>query len=332
MPAISIIIPVYNKRKYLSTMLDSVLQQSFSDFELITVDDGSTDDSGEILDSYALEDQRIKVHHIENGGVSHARNVGIDSAQGEYITFIDSDDKIADDYLENLYRCITENDVDLVVSGLVKTDKSGNILKYVYAPYKGKKSIKEITEEFAVTQSDTGIYGTCVAKIFQRELIKNIRFDESLKLAEDFDFYLRIYSVIETIYFDDQCLYYYLQSAENSTMLVSDQQIDYLSQLTIQLRFKEFLDNCSAYIGKNKLIIENKIAEYCYCAMRYADKEKIHMVFQYLYQLHKENDFMLTANGFRKKIVLCLLKNGFEKTEVCMIRFENLLRKIIRRG
>ena len=332
MAEISIIVPVYNKIRYLSAMLDSVLEQTFSDYEVVLIDDGSNDGSEKIADEYALRDSRVQVKHIKNGGVSHARNVGMDMANGEYITFIDSDDTIADSYLDNLYKCMVENDVDLVVSGVIKTDKLGNTLNEVYAPYEGKRTIEEIIDELADVQQKTGIYGTCVAKVFRRKLVEDLRFDEKLDLAEDFDFYIRLYDRIDSIYFDQHCLYYYLQSAENSSVLVSDWNIDYLSQILIQLRFKEFLEAHSAFSGKNKSIIENRIAEYCYCAIRFAEKERIHTVFQNVYKLYKQYDFSLNAKGFKKRIVLHLLKSGHEKTEILFVRLWDVVQKAIRRG
>ena len=94
MSKISIIVPVYNTEKYLRCCIDSILVQTFADFELLLINDGSTDSSGTICEEYALEDRRVRVFHKENGGVSSARNVGLDNARGEWITFVDSDDYI----------------------------------------------------------------------------------------------------------------------------------------------------------------------------------------------------------------------------------------------
>ena len=104
-PEISIIVPVYNVEKYLKRCIDSILNQSFTDFELILVDDGSTDNSGEIIDEYAIKDERIKVIHKENGGLSSARNVGIEYSKGNYIAFVDSDDYIN----KNMYKILYKN-------------------------------------------------------------------------------------------------------------------------------------------------------------------------------------------------------------------------------
>ena len=111
---ISIIVPIYNREKYLSECIDSILVQSYSDFEVLLIDDGSTDRSGEICDEYAQKDARIRVFHKENGGVSSARNVGLDNATGEWIAFVDSDDWVGEKYLESFSGHL---DADLVIGG-----------------------------------------------------------------------------------------------------------------------------------------------------------------------------------------------------------------------
>lgn len=118
-PKISIVVPIYKVEKYLNKCIDSILSQTFSDFELILVDDGSPDNCPEICDEYAKKDERIKVIHKENGGLSDARNAGIKAASGEYIGLIDSDDYIASDMYEDLYRNACENDADISVCGAV---------------------------------------------------------------------------------------------------------------------------------------------------------------------------------------------------------------------
>ena len=113
---ISVVIPVYNKEKYMDDLFQCLLSQTFEEFECILIDDGSTDASGEICDKVACIDKRFEVIHIPNSGVSHARNVGIDASCGEYITFIDADDRIPNNYLENLYETISEFIYRILVS------------------------------------------------------------------------------------------------------------------------------------------------------------------------------------------------------------------------
>lgn len=115
----SIIVPVYNKSRYLKDCIDSILAQSHTNFEIIAINDGSTDNSLDILNSY--DDSRLKIVTVKNGGVSRARNLGIDLATKEYITFVDADDKLSSDYLEVYSKTIEATDSDIIIGGLTKT-------------------------------------------------------------------------------------------------------------------------------------------------------------------------------------------------------------------
>ena len=123
MPKVSVIIPVYNVEKYLPQCIDSILAQTFTDFELILVNDGSKDCSGNICDEYAQKDSRIVVIHKENGGASSARNRGLDIAKGEWISFIDSDDYVTPNYLSNLISEAQANCASLVIQGHIYQKK-----------------------------------------------------------------------------------------------------------------------------------------------------------------------------------------------------------------
>lgn len=124
-PQISVIVPVYNVEKYLSRCIESILSQTFTDFELLLIDDGSTDRSGEICDEYAKKDTRIRVFHTKNRGVSAARNLGLDNAKGEWISFVDSDDWVENDYLKSLFNdnFLTENKCVICESVYVDFEK-----------------------------------------------------------------------------------------------------------------------------------------------------------------------------------------------------------------
>lgn len=121
-PTISVIVPVYNTEKYLRRCIDSVLAQTYADFELLLIDDGSKDKSGEICDEYAQKDARVRVFHKENGGVSSARNLGLDNARGEWVAFVDSDDYIEENYLKSFEGNL---DADLVVGNSAWLDNGG---------------------------------------------------------------------------------------------------------------------------------------------------------------------------------------------------------------
>lgn len=129
---ITVIIPVYNVSDYISRTINSVLCQTYKDWELILVDDGSTDDSGDICEAYSATDERIKVIHQKNGGVSSARNMGIELSSGKYIAFIDGDDYISEYYFETLYNMLVNNDADMSVQ-----------IYYNMYPTGREKSVKE---------------------------------------------------------------------------------------------------------------------------------------------------------------------------------------------
>ncbi len=180
---ISVIIPVYNAEEWLDRCIQSVLHQSFSEFELILVDDGSTDKSLIICDGYASSDSRIKVIHKANGGVSSARNKALEVARGEFVTFVDSDDYLADDYLANLYH----PDYDVIISGYIVDDVS---YEPPFAKLEGNTDMANLIEELY----DWFYFRTPWAKLFKRELIEklSIRFDERLKYGEDTVFVLTV--------------------------------------------------------------------------------------------------------------------------------------------
>lgn len=261
---LTIIIPVYNKKRYLSGLLEQVMGQTFWDFECLLIDDGSTDGSGAICDEFANRDTRFRVFHIPNGGASHARNLGLDHARGEYVTFIDGDDKILPDYLSNLNRCAEEFDVPMVIGNIQKVWDNREDIVPLQIPYKGLYEFSDLLPDFARVQKETGIYGFCVAKLIHRDLIADTRFDPKIKLAEDLNFYLDLYAKIQSIYFDQKPNYSYLQAAENSSMLDADDKIDYFTQLVIQRKIVRFLMDKEAFTGENLRIMVDRLYDYVY--------------------------------------------------------------------
>ncbi|MGX8704985.1 MAG: glycosyltransferase family 2 protein [bacterium] len=177
---ISIIIPVYNVAEYLPQCLDSVLSQTYRNLEIIAIDDGSTDESGNILDQYAEKDSRIRVIHKPNGGVSSARNVGLKAATGDYIGFIDADDWIEPDMYEKLERILRENDAAIC-----------GFFDYPYGMSKpiprGRNPVQKCGFEEAVIQvlSRDGYYVTLWNKAFRRHVVEGIAFDTALSFGED---------------------------------------------------------------------------------------------------------------------------------------------------
>ena len=184
---ISIIIPVYNTEQYLDACLDSILLQSFADYEVLLIDDGSSDGSGRVCDTYALEDSRIRVFHKENGGVSSARNLGLDNASGEWVYFVDSDDQILPGGLQTLVDCISD-DIDIVLAGFEQYDEDGRI---IYGIQDRTVITLEKKESLSTLYENHGKYYDyltlgCI-RLLRNSLIKayNLRFDTEITNKED---------------------------------------------------------------------------------------------------------------------------------------------------
>ena len=179
MPLISIIVPIYGVESYLCTCIDSILEQTFSDFELILVDDGSPDNCGVICDDYAAKDSRVRVIHQENQGLSCARNTGIDAARGRFLCFVDSDDLVAPDYCRVLYDLLAESTADFSVCGVCRF-RDGEDPVPVDAEDSGQVSSREFLKMQLQKQSEFGVWN----KLYRRELFEKIRFQPG-KLNED---------------------------------------------------------------------------------------------------------------------------------------------------
>lgn len=268
---VSIVFPVYNKSELLPTTLPALLSQTYRDFELIAVDDGSTDGSGDFLDRLAKTDSRVKVIRQPNAGVSAARNAALDRASGDYVVFADADDTVCPDWLEVLAKEAETSGADIVVSGFFSTDSNGKALDTVLPPEEGNITGKEFLGNFYAHQSNHGLPGFGHGKIVRRDLIEknNIRFTPGLKLAEDLDFFVRLYDKAETVRTVRYAGYNYLQGAENSTGGSSAYRVDYLSQVKIWLGIVSILTAHGEYCGENRAFADEKLGGYISCAMLY---------------------------------------------------------------
>ena len=220
MLSISIIVPVYNVEKYLSSCIDSVLNQSYSDFELLLVDDGSTDDCADICDSYARKDSRIRVFHKKNGGVSSARNVGLEHAKGEWVFFLDGDDLLPRPSIQSLVAHVG-TDVDMVYGGIRKFDEFEEDVETIAVKQEGKISVEDALDAFIISEERTGDWHRYLFnRIYRLSIIQKygLRFRTDIFYKEDGLFitqYLcRCRNNVVTI---PDIVYYYRQSS-NSAM------------------------------------------------------------------------------------------------------------------
>lgn len=225
-PVISVIIPVYNAEQYLVNCLDSLLSQTLKDFEVLLINDGSSDKSGKICDKYAEYDKRIKVFHKENGGVSSARNIGLKNAVGKWVTFLDSDDELTLDALEYLINIVNiQSDLDLVLAGYDTINcKTGVILSTSNIPFVSK----QINRDYAIGlmyHSDFYLCFIC-SKLYKNSIIKkyNLCFDESLYYSEDRLFIIKYLCYCRNyIQYSTKSIYkYYIRSEGAMSSLVGE--------------------------------------------------------------------------------------------------------------
>ena len=215
MAEVSIIVPVYQVEKYIRQCVDSILTQTFTDFELILVDDGSKDKSGQICDEYARMDTRVKVIHKENGGLSDARNKGMDQASGNYFMFVDSDDYIAPTMIECLYKSILSENADIAVCNYLyyfENDRKKNFATNI------KSEVLSGAEVFYNRKNERnyGIWTVAWNKLYKSEAFGNIRFRLG-KYHEDEFWANDIYQMDIRVIMIPECLYYYRQR-DNSIM------------------------------------------------------------------------------------------------------------------
>ena len=216
---ISIIVPIYKVEKYIRKCIESIINQTYGDLEIILVDDESPDNCGKICDEFAKKDTRIKVIHKKNGGVSDARNQGTKIATGDYIMYVDGDDYIELSACEELTNIIEENNADIVCYNFRKIDEFGNILdnKNIYSQRDTRKKVIMSYEEAMIDNLyRKNIRYEAGSKIYSNKIAKKIEFPPNM-LSEDFATFYKFLTEAQKIVFYDRCLYNYVQR-KGSTM------------------------------------------------------------------------------------------------------------------
>ena len=221
---ISIIVPIYNTEKYLRQCLDSIINQTYTNFEVLLVNDGSTDSSGMICQEYLENDSRFRYFEKENGGVSSARNLGLERSGGAYITFIDSDDWVESNHLEALLKGIKENNADIAVSKHKSFNTEDGL--FYFPAYSNqnqndlcikKKQIRPFLELFPKLNYLTHDFACIASKLFKKSLTQNLFLDEKLPQSEDLDYFFKLYLRSESIVYIDEVTYIYVQHGQNAS-------------------------------------------------------------------------------------------------------------------
>ncbi|EID25777.1 MULTISPECIES: glycosyltransferase family 2 protein [Streptococcus] len=303
---ISVIVPVYNVEAYLERCVESILQQTYAHFELILINDGSTDSSGQICDHLASQYENIKVYHIENAGVSNARNMGIQLATGSWVTFIDSDDFVTQDYLATLASAVEGLNVGFVIAPLHHI-KNGVVTDL--PPHSGKTELWSTEETMKELLMTTRTSFFPVAKLFKRDLLADDKFNTNYHLAEDALFLTEL--LLKTrcsCVFIDKPVYYYDHREGSATTSVNrhvfdtievyKQIIAQVSQAFPNLKYELINRECWSYITVYDKIIFTSREEY--------QKEKAELrtwIVQHRREIWKDAYF----TTFRKVAILSLV-------------------------
>lgn len=285
MDLISIIVPVYNVENYIRECIDSILAQTMRSFELILVDDGSKDASGRICDEYADADDRIRVIHKENGGLSSARNRGLDEAKGDYICFVDSDDAVSADYLEKLYAAIKKDNADIVVCD-IDAPKLSTADMSVNSPI-SMPVLEAKRWLYDQTSREYVLMVVAWNKMYAKELLNGIRYPEG-RLHEDEFMIGRVLSRAKTVSFVPDKLYVY---RDNASGITSDANRFNLRHFDVIDAYKERISGAMDDGDSEFAIATLKIALYK-CARFYGEGKT-----------HGADDFAATA-GKRYREVL----------------------------
>lgn len=226
-PIISVIIPVFEVEQYLPKCIESILSQTFTDFEVILINDGSRDNSGKICEEYAVIDNRVRVFHKKNGGVSSSRNLGINYAKGKWITFVDSDDWVDKVTYQEILSSIENKNVDLVLWGFKLVTL--NHIKEVSVPMAGLFNTKSSIDELLIQSDLQGYFGSSWNKLYSSRLIKmnNLSFDISISLMEDSKFNYSYFEFVSSV-FAIQKSYYNYRVVRNQLSLSKTYPDNYL--------------------------------------------------------------------------------------------------------
>lgn len=307
MPKISIIVPVYNVEEYLENCIDSILNQTFKDFELILVNDGSTDNSLDICKRYKNIDDRICIIDKKNGGLSSARNAGLNIAKGEYIGFVDSDDYIHPQMYEILYHQIIKNEADISMCEFKKVSEFNKkelsdkgILNNKIEILDNKDSLFKLGEKGSVT------YIVSWNKLYNKGLFNNIRFKEGIIHEDEYIIHRLLYQANKLVYIKKE-LYFYLQR-KGSIMdkKINIDEVDYLLACSDRVRF---------FYEKHLIDLKEKY-EYVYLSKllkNYSTLDK---------NYHNHKKILILKNDFRKLLKILLKSNNNSvKEKILLIIF-----------
>ena len=276
---ITVIIPVYNAQQTLGRCIDSLLRQMYTNFEILLVDDGSTDDSAAICDQYQEKNDKVKVLHKPNGGPAAARNTGLDYVMGdgdsEWIAFADSDDWVHERYLKDLHRACIENDTSIAICKYREVSCEQDAL----VPLEDKKSCVLCTEDVMCDHAD--VSAVVWGKLYRKELFRNIRYPDELTVGEDSATTYRILFQCEKIALVETPLYYYYNNPCSLTHQSEslEQRLKMARVLSDQVDFFQLGGYMRAYRFKKEILIASLAGSVMLCGKEHPQKDRVLLEF-----------------------------------------------------
>lgn len=309
MPKISVIVPVYNAGEYLEGCIGSILNQSFKDFELILVNDGSKDCSLAICKGFERHDSRVVLVDKENEGVAASRNVGICKARGEWVAFVDADDSVDADFLE---RLIVADDAELVVGGAQYIHK-----KYRFSPVRQTIDVKG-NADIVDAQLCEIYFMTPWAKLFKRRILEEngILFNRNLRIGEDTDFVLRFLNKAKTVTFVESCAYLYNDNAVGYGKYALDTEQYRMHTDTILGSLKVLMDRCGYSFPKTVALLEDY---YSRLYWTYIERVVSYAAMRKEASLLKKYNCTVYPDSMKKRVVLSLMRHMTPLAYVCIL-------------
>lgn len=304
-PMISVIVPVYNAENTLNSCLNSIKDQTYTDFEVLLIDDGSKDKSGGICDEYANEDYRFKVIHTSNQGVSSARNIGIEHIQGKYVMFIDSDDYVYPNYFETYIKYAEEKQVEVVIGGLLRIE-NGHIEKRTIDSI--GKLVEQIWNSICINPE---MYGYIAGKMVLSNVIKDnqIWLNEKMYSQEDLDFNLSVYEKCSKFEIINYAGYQYEYVAKKRKPPVWDFITNSLKMYRIAMNKTELSDEAKEAI---KYRIINQIFTFLYISN---GKKEFDYAIEKLCQVQGLRDYLSNqkVTGESKRIIKWYMTGDYQR-------------------
>ena len=325
MADVSMIVPVYQVEKYIAQCIESVLNQTFQNFELILVDDGSKDQSGIICDSYAAKDDRIIVLHTKNRGAAAARNTGLDHASGRYITFLDGDDYLAENMIARLYEVIEHSEYDMVVCdffNLLPDEKDNFIVHLQERTVNGRDVLEHLKNE-----KNYGVWTIVWNKIYKREILENLRFPEG-KYFEDEFFSNQLYINCNQIHaIPDVLCYHRVLASSTMNTQKTENYLDLLDALQERLEIYLKYSYSADEIYKVLIFLLDPFTRCVKAKFRGGNKQRVNQTKRFIKETAKE--LMGRELSFVKKGSLVLIRLFPDLTYRAAIKFRSQLEKFL---